>query len=345
MKVVLCSCDAYFMDVFSVFVKQQYPELMFFFFTEKEKAQAYVSAHGSEIDVVMGEDDFFRDYAADIRVRVIIGSQTLVDTEKEVQRLNIYQQGTDIISDLKKIVMCISGDSLEQRGFHGGKVAAFSSTQGGSGKTTIAYMTAVRAAKDRRTAYLNLEMAPYTDGLYQMYFDVSMEDILFAVKDKRNMAGILISGLKKNQDQVMVFPGIRSMGDYMDLTGEDMEYLIESLMGEGGISLLIVDLPFDFSERSRKVMDLSDRIFMVYTADDMGAGKQAAFEHDPARDGRLGADRIRYIQNKCPVRSQSGIYAMAFPFSQSISKGVALAAALDGNGDFTKGCDGLIKMI
>ena len=39
MRAVLCSQDAYFMDVFSVFGKQQYPELMFFLFTEKEKAK------------------------------------------------------------------------------------------------------------------------------------------------------------------------------------------------------------------------------------------------------------------------------------------------------------------
>ena len=345
MKIVLYSQDVYFMDIFSMYVKQQHPELIISLFTEKEKARSYIRSHEDEVDVVMADKLFFKDFEAQVPVEIIIGNQTIADTERKIQSLNIYQQRSDIVGDLKKIVLCMSGNSLGHEGFQGGRVAAFSSTQGGSGKTTIAYMTAIQSAKSRRTAYINLETAPYTQGLYQAEFDIAMEDLLFAVKDRRSLAGILISGLKKDQNQVLVLPPIKSMRDFMDITDKDIEYLIQALMDHGEVEMLIIDVPFDFSEKSQKVMEMSDRIFMVYTADSMGGGKQSVFAADPGKEGQAGLERVRYVQNRCPDRRDNNPYAMTFPFSQSIAKGVSLSMVLEGNGDFAKGCSALIQMV
>ena len=65
------------------------------------------------------------------------------------------------------------------------KLISFASVQGGSGKTTLAYISAMLAARTATSAYVNMEDFGYTEHLYQVNFETSMEDVMFALKDTK----------------------------------------------------------------------------------------------------------------------------------------------------------------
>lgn len=345
MKIMLFSEDAYFMEAFSSFAGIGCPELDFDFFSDEDMAGGFLDKKGNELDAVIAGDGFFKRYEAAGVIRISMGHQTVIASEKGIHRLNIYQQGGDIAGDIKKILISASEKEILFNSTHDGKIISFFSTQGGSGKTTIAYMTAVQLAKQFQTAYLNFEEIPFTGHLYEQQYDTNMEEILFAVKDKRGLAPALMAGLKKNQDMVYTLPNVCSLNDFLDVTADDMERLLDALMELGEIDRLVIDLSACFSAVSKKVLEMSDKIFMVYQKDAVGLGKLTAFLDDPGIRQMPYRGRMKYILNKCPQKMEDNRFSVMFPFSQSMAQGVAVTSALGGNSEFVRGCSAVIDIL
>lgn len=345
MKLMIFSEDIYFIEVFSTYAGKNCPEIEFFFFSDKKKAEEFLEERSGSLSAVLADEDFLKTVQPQVKLKAAICSKTVLDREADIQKLNIYQQGADIIGDIKKILAAFSDEALTFTQGSMGNIAAFFSTQGGSGKTTLAYMTAVQLAKNHQTAYLNFEENPYVDHLYSQSFEAGMEELLFAVKDKRSLAPVLLGAMKKNSHNVYVLPLTRSISDLEAINGEDVEYLLRAMMEMAEIEYLILDISTGFSEMNRKILELSRTIFMVYGADGTGMGKMQYFLSDPALARQPYQGRLRYVLNKCPHKVEDPRYVAVFPYSQSMAQGVAVTSALNANGEFVKGCNEMIELM
>lgn len=346
MDLMLFSEDLYFTEVFSTYVIHNYPEFHISFFSNESKALQFLKEH-QNLDAVIAASSFWKQFKEESGsfVEIEIGSKTILPGRGERALLNIYQPGVDIAGDIRKILVALSDSKIIFYNDRNERIVTFYSTQGGSGTTSIAYMTAIQLAKTGQTAYLNFEENPFTDHLYKQKYDVGMENILFAVKDKRDLASILVSGFKKNEDHVYTLPTMRSLHDFKDIMPEDVELLLQSLLELGDIQYLVMDLSAGVSDLNRKIIEMSDAIFMVYGADQVGKGKKERFITDPGIDHTAYRGRIKYILNKCLQREDGGGDSVQFPYSQSVAQGIRLSSVLINNGEFTKGCSAIVDMI
>ncbi|MDO4324695.1 MAG: hypothetical protein Q4E24_01455 [bacterium] len=348
MEIMLFSEDTYFIELFSTYAAQNCQEFQMAFFSNVEKAMVYLEEHGRELEAVVATTAFWRKNPNkdENLVEVEIGNHTRIGEEGRRAVLNIYQPGTDIIGDLKKILVALSQGGITFHNDRKEKIITFFSTEGGSGKTTLAYMLALQLAKTGQTAYFNLEENPYIEHLYHQEYETKMEDILFALKDRRSLASVLVSGLKKNNHNVYTLPLMQSVRDFAEIGPADVELLLESMIELENMEYLVLDVSSGFSPLNKKILEMSDAILMVYSSTVTGRGKKERFVNDPGIRQLSYRGRIRYILNKCHYREDTEGFFSVFPDSKSIEQGMSVIDALNQDKEFGKGCamlTGLLK--
>lgn len=339
MKIALFSTDIYFVKVFSNYIakKQNMFELMCY--TNIEHAREVILQE--KWDVILTEKGYLQEFIQKIQY-IELGTHTILPKEDKIGSLNIYQKAPNIVEDLERILQVIGGEELSLERKETGFVTSFFSTEGGSGKSTLAYLTAVIAAKSKKTIYLNLEPLASVEVMYHQEYLGTMENILFSIKDKRNLQTLICENLIKNKDGVYTLPIIQSIGDYLTITPEDIMVLIEYLITKGGIELIIADLPCGFSDVIQKILEYSKVIVWIFSDTAIGNEKCNRWIKDPYITRSGYRNKSLLIKNKCMKKQEKDIN-ITFPFSQSMYKSEQISAALLADGEFFTGCEAIVK--
>lgn len=342
-RALVYSVNRFFLDSFSSYVMGcREVGIEFSFFSESDSAEKYLGRQ--RVDMILAERDFLEKESLPAKaVKVCISDSTRTNVEGGIYECNIYQRGTDIIADLQKI-MTVTDERGNMSGNMTRKVAAFYSPQGGCGKTTLAYCCAVLGAKNSTAAYLNLEEFSYTKQLYETEFDRDMESVMFTLKDGGDAAAGVSDAVKRNEHNVYVMPELKTVGDFREMSGENVEKLAEQLQKVTGCSFLILDLSGELNERNRKVLELSDVSFWVFSDDETGRGKLDRVRNDQSIEGMNAFGKTYFLLNKCREKSQDAS-AVRIPFSESLSKGTDVGTVLSANQDFYRKCMDVLDLI
>ena len=342
-RAMVYSANHYFVDCLNNYVMESAnKDFEFSFFSEETAAVNFLKSH--RVDVLLADELFLQEneVSADI-VRLEISNRTRVDIQGTRHELNIYQRGVDILGDLQKVMLALSG-----KGRPGGsgtsKIISFYSPQGGSGKTTLIYICALLCARNGTSVYLNLEEFGHTDHLYQTSFQTGMEEVLFAIKDKRDVAACISNSLQKDARNVSVMPTMKNYSDLTALTAEDIDLLLKALQQVSGADFVFVDISGSLTPQNRKVLELSDYSFWVFDDTDVGRGKMERIRNDQSVQGAEYFDRSYFLINKCRTKSEDA-YAIRIPWSESLSQGADVETVLSGNKDFYTNCKEIVTII
>lgn len=343
-RIVVCSENRYFVDSFSSYMmKHGESGLEFAFFTERKAVIPYLSSR--VIDLILADELFFHEYEIPVKcVPICISNQTRIHTEGSWQELNIYQRGVDILGDLQKIAAVMTNKKEKAITEKDYKIVAFYSPQGGTGKTVLAYICALLYAQNHTSIYLNMEEFGYTDHLYQVEFETGMEEVMFAIKDRRDTSVSLSNALKKEKRNITVLPTMKNIRDFLGMTAEDIQILFQKIFEITGKGCLFLDLSGGLSERNRILLESSDKIFWVFQEDSCGKGKMERMKKDESMQESSYYERSYFVINKCRNRIED-TSAIPIPFSESLSKGVDVETVLSGNRDFYQMCMELITII
>ena len=243
---------------------------------------------------------------------------------------------------MQKITLAIHGGGILNNKER--KIVTFYSPQGGTGKTTLAYICALLYSRNKSGVYLNLEEFGYTEHLYQNEFEIGMEDIMFAIKDKRDVVISITNAMKKDKRNVSILPKMNNYSDLADLNADDLVILMESIQQTSSENCVFVDLSGGLSEENRKIMELSDINFLVFEEGVVGKGKMERIKADRSVQDAPFFGRSYFLINKCKDRSED-IDAIHIPFSQSLFNGVDVETVLAGNRDFYQKCMEIMGMI
>ncbi len=342
-KIFVYSNNLDFLDCFSAYVMESVKNgYDFSFFTERSLVDNALKQQ--QADLLLAEEDFLQkcDCPVDC-IKVIMSNRTQVDRKTGRHEVNIYQRGRDILADMEKLIGIAGGAGMEKKD-KTQKIVAFYSPQGGVGKTTLAYSLALLCARKHTSIYLNLEEAPYTDHLYQTTFHTGMEDVLYAIKDHRDTDAVLSNAMEKDCRNVTTLPVFAHYQDYQDLTGDETETFIESLLAVSRAEYIFIDLPGGLTGQSRRILEMSDVSFWIFEDTAIGKGKMEKVQSDHSIQRMAFFNKTRFVQNKCKVRGEDSA-VIRIPFSDSLSKGMAVDAVLSGNQDFYNGCLELINMV
>ena len=315
-----------------------------FYFTEAEKAAAYYAEHKDRVKCVLASKGFLDALAPSGTAAICTDEETVLEPlPGEAYRVNIFQSRSAVRDDLRAILRAAGLLSALHQKAYETKVISFFSTQGGSGRTTLAYLTALRLADSGKTAFFDLEPSPCMQTLYHAPQGQNPEEFLAAVQD-RAAPERLITVLTVNEHGVYVLPEAASLQDRAALEPGDVEYLLRALLDRGELRNLVVVLGSAMGAVEQLVMENSDRIVFPYNDDKMGAAKRACLENDPNYTTYPFVGREFWVGNRCRAEYSDGRYDVCFPVSGSLNMVDDLRAVLTGNPAFRDGCDAIARI-
>lgn len=337
MKVLLFSTDEYFVQVFGDFLAKRKSDMEVACYTMESAAADWLGKQ--KPGLVLCEEGYLQEFSGNSNF-ISLGMSTVMPKEGEAGRLNIYQKASNILEDIDRIVAICCGKSRVTG--KGCKSITSYSTEGGAGKTTISYLTAVQYAQQKKTVYWNLEPLFGAEGLYQMDFRHSMEDILFALKSGRNLQEMIYETVVPNADGVYVLPGLQSFGDYREIDIEVVTRICEELTLMG-MERIFLDLPSGLSKFTEELLENSDHILWVFSDSVRGKQKEDSMMKDPYLKRFLGKSSI--VRNSCESKTAANGATAAFPLSGTIKKTATVSGVLGVNQEFVQGCKQIIESI
>lgn len=342
--VLLYAADEFFLNQCKILLSEDIRTFTVYSFSSQTRARAYLDANPDKIQCVLADRTFLYDGLPGRTLGIQLGEETSTAPDADgLLSLNIYQRKQDLMEELKQLLRAeglITGGAARSGST---RVLSFCSTQGGSGTSTLAYLTAVKAAEQGKAIYLNLECAPCTAAFYQED-GRSAEEFLCTVKDREDPGRTLLPALRRNGHGVYVFPTPVSMRDQHDLSAADVRYILEGLLNLGEAAWIVVDLSCGLDEVNDYVMSVSDRVVMVYGDDRVGRAKRGRLTADPAFSSYPCAGRELIVGNRCKQNYSDSTYDLCMPYSTSLAGGADMHTVLQGNPDLAHGCAAILQV-
>lgn len=187
-------------------------------------------------------------------------SDTL-DTFKKIRK---YQRVSSIVSCVQEQYAKVATDG---RGFDQDKahISVVWSPAGGVGKTTVALAYAAKKVSEgKRVLYLDLELFSSSS----VYFDETGKGISTIFEMLENHEGnikILIQGIRRYNSEtgIAYFCRPDNFDDMNILTSENVSVLIDACACAGATDELVIDMSCLCDERTQRIFDLADRVFLV----------------------------------------------------------------------------------
>lgn len=234
-------------------------------FTDPEAALA--ALEGSGIDVLLASSAF------DIDVNAIpkrcgfayLVESADIDTVRDQTAISKFQMADQIY---KQILMVYS-DHASSIGFKmdgdAARTILFSSVSGGVGASTMAAACARHfAAMGKKVMYLSLEKFGSADLFFQGQGQYSMSDVIFAVKGKKPNLNMKLNGyVRQDPTGVRFFSQSPVALDMLELNGEDISLLMETLKRTCDNEYIIVDADFSLDKQSLELMRQMHAVVLV----------------------------------------------------------------------------------
>ena len=342
---MLLQCeDTYFVNAFSNYASLHCPSIEFVCFTPVEQALEYLSGSFLRMEAVLGSQELLDRIERPNVARFLVSDQTLYSNEESI-RINIYQSGSAIISDIKS-ALALSGDDLFHTGGRDVHVVATYSVQGGSGKSVLSYALAAAAARSGKQAlYISLDPFPALGQLYEHDFSGTIDDLLFALKGGRDLAPVVLDSMERNADHVMVLPPFHFAGDLLSLKQEELNALIRVLVEKTDLEYIFLDLPTGIQTMNLWALEQCSSVLQVYTDDLVGRERMQRVDKDVYFQNLPIHGQILTVLNKCRQKNPEEGVAMKMPCSESLQQGRRVADVQERNPAFLKSCTDLLQQL
>lgn len=344
---LLLYCDnAYISNHLQLMLGDESRTYRLFLFTEAKAAADYAMNNRKKIHCILATKEFMEDISSirsDVTLIALDGETKDDDKETGFYSVNIYQNKRKILRDVEEILQSVGLISVKSNIARRTKVISFFSTQGGSGKTTLAYLTACRAAEQGNVALLDFQSDPCSCSLYQARSQNRPEEALLQIQD-RATPETLLSLFYQNEHGVNVLPAPESMLDQAAIKSDDFEYLLNCLLDSGIYDFIIIDLSSLLGDIERMAMESSDCVAVVFDEDRMGVERKRRLESDPNYHLYPMSGKEIWIENRCKEERKSDERTVRFPVSGSVGKISDIKEVLTGNHAFAQGCEKILAI-
>ena len=226
MKILLFSTDEYFLNVFGGYLAREKIEFDLYCYSKEKEALEKLST--GKFDFILCEEGYLETYQEN-SIYITLGMHTIYPNEIQRGILNIYQKSDRIREELDCMLQLLVGNKVSEERKNM-TIISFFSTEGGSGTTTIAYLTAVECAKKKKVLYINLEALAVTEYLYSLENNMTMEELLLSFDEKKeDSAAMLLNAITKNVDGVYVLPTLKNIGDYLELSATTVLQMLQMI--------------------------------------------------------------------------------------------------------------------
>ena len=181
-------------------------------------------------------------------------------------------------------------------------ISVYSAT-GGTGKTTVAYNVAKTiSAEDHQVFYLNLELIHSTSMIFDTEGKETVAPLLYYLKTNADQLLSKIDSFISIDDKTGVhylnFPV--SAEEMQDISSDDLEILMDTLVELGKYDYMIVDLESTLNQRVLTALGKSDRVLWLLNNDVQSFYKTNYLleeMHAFLKDGSFG-ERVTLVLNR-----------------------------------------------
>ncbi len=272
--VVLADSDGVYLKRLSDYFMEKAPQLELSIFTDLSMLKQYLQR--GRVDILAVDETFAdQELAAQSTVAVKIVLSTATDTVDGFETVKKYQKTESLLNDLLLKYAESTGSAEVIRGNSHTKITAFYSPAGGTGKSTLALgMATTCACAGLRTLYLNLEEIDSMDTVLAET-PGTLSDLFLALKTKGMNVGIKLASSVRQEPSAGFYyvNGVESISEYGEMEGTDMVRLLETVKSQAEYDVMVLDLSSGFSERTVKILEQTDVIFVPVTAEETAAAK------------------------------------------------------------------------
>jgi len=340
-QLLFFSTDEYFLQQVTDFISRTQREFQLVTYSDLPKAQDYLSKYGRQVDAILAESYFFQTCGEVTNTKILIDQHTSLNAEDGYYHLNVYQQGENLARDLKKI--CLQKEHIHAAMTAGktAKLISFYSVQGGCGQSTVAYQLAASLAPTANVLYLSFDLVNVYQTLYTENYPVDLAQLMFHIKDRQQSRDAFYQAIVRNQHGIYVLPPFQTIGDIVELTEEDVSFLLEQILALEEFDYVLLDLNRDLGAVNQTLLARSNKIVSLYTADAIGQQKQQCAQQDPYLI-KLGLlDRVTNVVAKLTQEAEAD-GQIGFPYVQI---GSDLFHSFYENGSFRSACLALQERI
>ena len=271
---ILADSDEAYLERLSNYFMEKSPQLELNMFTDKKLLREYVAhAHAD----ILAVDEAFADEelaeAADASVKLSLSTGRMQIQGFEPVRK--YQKTESLLNEILLKYAEATGSSEAIRGSSHTRTAAFYSPAGGTGKTVLALgLAAAAAGAGLRTLYLNLEEVDSVKYVLKKT-PGSLSDLFLALKTKGMNAGIKLAASAAREPDAGFFyvSGVESIAEYEEMEPRDLARLLTTIREQAEYDAVILELSSGFSERTSKLLEQADVIFVPVTDEESAAAK------------------------------------------------------------------------
>lgn len=256
-RLAILSRDIEYLNRISAVLSSKYTDqIETYSFTKKETALSELAA--SKIDILIADEEFDVDpdtlprrcgfaYILDTSDVNILNGQPAISKYQKPDL--IYRQILNIFAErASEISGTVAGEGSA-------RIISFSSPAGGAGTSTLAAACALYfSSQGHRCLYLNLEPFGSANLFFSGEGQFDLSDIIFALKSRKtNFQLKLESCVRRSEAGVYFYAPPKVALDILELSDEDIIHLLDTLKISGNYDELVLDAPFDMSERTRNI--------------------------------------------------------------------------------------------
>lgn len=251
-------------------------------FTIRESFIRYIENNANKIDIVAVSEDMSdrRISESSIPAKILLTDGSYSEVSG-FDIINKYQKAENFINGMLMIYAEKTGrmDAVSA-GDKETKVIGYFSPVGGSGKTTLALVSAAALArKGKRTFYLNLEKINSSATILDPAPTGTMSDVYLAKKTKGANVGLKIIANKYMSpvSGINYINPSESSLELNELTSTEIHGLIKEFDGLGEFDYVMVDMDSEMNGDNIKILDACDKIVVPFTPEQLSLSKIGSF--------------------------------------------------------------------
>lgn len=317
-KIILADEDERYLKEIRYEFMEKAPQINLITFTKREKLYQYFQ-QGETADILIVDEGLAEERLKDLptsMTRIVLSSSmSSIDGFEVVKK---YQRMETLLDTILLKDAQASGTLETIRGDSDTRIVAFYSPAGGTGKTTLALALAVAGVSSGfSTFYLNFEEINSVENILNQT-PGCLSDVFLALKTEGMNAGIKLKESlgKEPVSGFYYISGVESIAEYEEINSNDINKLVESIRELSCYDLAVLDLSSGFTEKTKKILEEADVIFMPIIKGEACISKLLRFmrEANCHQEYEEIIDKIKLINNK--VKADQG---RAEKFPDSIS--------------------------
>lgn len=270
-------------------------------FSSKQSLLRYLASQSS-VDVLLIDQGLICEELKEYSISAKMMLTTADEKQEGYECVRKYQKTEDLLKEVLLKYAKMTGKLEAVKGKRRTKTVAFYSPVGGSGKTTLALHTAAACvAAGYQTFYLNLEKSDSTSSILGRT-PGNMSEVFLSLKAKGTDAGVRIleSRGEEPHTKFHYISAPDSISEYSEVTTEELDFLIKTLIDLNEYDVLILDFSSEFCQEKVDLLENCDVIFAPVQANEFSIQRMKTLYHEktlhPNYNNML--KKMRLIDNK-----------------------------------------------